>query len=59
MERPLAASPSMMADRDPQLANAATMGGKVAREVMTWPAAKDRVRACRRRPNLGIAEMSQ
>jgi hypothetical protein len=32
MERPLAASPSMMADRDPQLANASTMGGKVARE---------------------------
>jgi hypothetical protein len=28
MERPPAASPSMMPDRDPQLANASTISGK-------------------------------
>jgi hypothetical protein len=57
MERPRAASPSMMADRDRQVANASTMGGQVAREVMTWPATKARRRV--KTPYLDIAEMSQ
>jgi hypothetical protein len=47
----------MMADRDRQVANASTMGGQVAREVMTWPATKARRRV--KTPYLDIAEMSQ
>jgi hypothetical protein len=59
MERPLAASPSMIADRDRQPANASTIGGKVAREVMTWPATKARRPGGLKTLYLDIAEMSQ